>query len=118
MKELLLVNVELACPADFLPELPGWADRSVFIKDVGVGSFYHYDFYAQALSKIERDHQKDRDDVAAMLAEGLVEPSRLMLLFEAIEPGLFRFPAVDPGLRRRVERVVAGGAVATLGRWE
>lgn len=109
LKELLNVNVELACPADFLPEVPGWADRSVFIRTVGGVSFYHYDFYAQALSKIERDHQKDRDDVAAMIGEGLVEPARLMLLFEAIEPELFRFPAVDPpGLRRRVERVASG----------
>ena len=28
LKEELKVNVELACPADFIPELPGWRERS------------------------------------------------------------------------------------------
>ena len=108
LKEQLQINVELASPADFLPEVPGWADRSPFIRDVGRVAFYHYDFYAQALSKLERDHEKDRADVASMLAQGLIEPEKLRALFAAIEPELYRFPAIDPaGLRRRVEAFIA-----------
>jgi hypothetical protein len=37
-------------------------------------AFYHYDFYSQALAKIERGHSQDRVDVAAILARRLVEP--------------------------------------------
>ena len=32
LKERLEVNVELASPDDFIPELPGWRDRSRFIQ--------------------------------------------------------------------------------------
>ena len=28
LKDDLQINVELACPAHFIPELPGWQDRS------------------------------------------------------------------------------------------
>lgn len=31
IKETLQINVELACPADFIPVPPGWEDRSPFI---------------------------------------------------------------------------------------
>ena len=42
-----------------------------------------------------------------MLARGLVEPGRLGELFEAIEPGLVRFPSIDAdALRARVAEVV------------
>ena len=59
-------------------------------------TFRHYDFYAQALAKVERGHARDLADVRAMLERGLVEPARLRELFAAIEPMLYRFPAVDP----------------------
>ena len=108
LKESLEVNVELASPADFLPELPGWEDRSQFIVQEGALAFYHYDFYSQALSKLERGHRKDLDDVRAMTANGLVDPRRLLELFQRIESELYRFPAVDPPtLRRRVETLAA-----------
>src|SRR5690606_34074536 len=35
LKEELDVNVELSSPHDFLPEVPGWRDRSIFVKRVG-----------------------------------------------------------------------------------
>jgi hypothetical protein len=39
-----------------------------------------------------------------MVDAGLVDPRRLLELFEGIEDELFRFPAVDPAsLRRAVE---------------
>src|SRR5205823_9892913 len=67
LKESLQVNIELASPDDFIPELPGWQERSRFIQQVGKLSFYHYDFYAQALAKIERGHEIDLKDVNQML---------------------------------------------------
>lgn len=101
LKEELQVNVELASPAHFLPELPGWEGRSVFVAQEGLLAFCHYDFYAQALAKLERGHRQDAADVAAMLERGLVDRVRLRELFDAIEPSLYRFPAVDPAAFRR-----------------
>jgi hypothetical protein len=46
-------------------------------------------------------------DVEMMFTSGLVLPGELLRLFEAIEPELYRYPAIDPPtLRRRVEAVV------------
>jgi len=104
LKEELSVNVELASPDDFLPELPEWRERSEFVAHHGEVEFRHYDFYAQALAKIERGHAKDLRDAAAMLERGLIQPSRLRELFASIEPGLYRYPAIDPpSFRRAVE---------------
>lgn len=49
------------------------------------------------LAKIERGHSQDLQDVAAMLQEGLIERGKLLSLYQAIEPQLYRYPAVDPG---------------------
>lgn len=108
IKEELEINVELAAPDQFIPELPGWKERSPFIARQGRLSFYHYDFYAQALSKIERGHAKDLEDVREMIARGLVDRSELRRRFEQIEPQLYRFPAIDPkGFRRALEEALA-----------
>ena len=110
LKEELHVNVELAAPDQFLPALPGWRERSVFVCRKDPLSYFHYDFYAQALAKLERGHQQDLGDVAAMRGAGLIENRQLLELAAAIEPQLYRFPAVDPpDFRRRVEAFVAGG---------
>lgn len=104
IKENLRINVELASPDLFIPELPGWADRSSFVAREGKVSFYHYDFYAQALAKLERGHTQDLADVGEMRRRGLIEASRLRTLFDAIEPELFRYPALDSAsFRRAVE---------------
>jgi hypothetical protein len=96
LKDSLHLNVELASPSDFIPELPGWRDRSPFAAQSGQLSFHHYDLYAQALAKLERGHAKDLEDVRQMLERGLVERPRLLELFAAIEPQLYRFPAINP----------------------
>jgi uncharacterized nucleotidyltransferase DUF6036 len=107
LKESLHMNVELASPAHFIPEVPGWEQRSPFIAREGKLSFHHYDLYAQALAKIERGHARDRQDVREMLARGLVEPERLRELFAQIEPQLYRYPALDPAsFRRAVEETL------------
>jgi hypothetical protein len=106
LKERLQVNIELASPGDFIPELPGWQERSRFIQQKGKLAFYHYDFYAQALAKIERGHRMDSLDVRQLIASGLVDPKRLRELFSTIEDQLYRYPDLDaPTFRRAVERV-------------
>lgn len=57
LKEKLQINLKLAAPSDFIPELPGWRERSIFIARHGRLDFYHYDFYSQALAKIERGYR-------------------------------------------------------------
>lgn len=95
-KEVLDMNVELAAPDDFIPALPDWRSRSVFIARHGPVAFLHYDFHAQALAKIERGHTQDLEDVEAMRRLKLIEAGRLSLLFDAVEPHLARYPAIDP----------------------
>jgi hypothetical protein len=101
LKESLRMNVEIASPAHFIPELPGWQERSRFIERQGKASFFHYDFYAQALAKIERGEQKDLGDVQEMIARGLIQRATTWDLFRAIETKLYRFPAIDPARFRR-----------------
>lgn len=108
IKEELQLNVELASPGHFIPELPGWRDRSPFIAREGSIDFHHYDFYAQALAKIERAHAKDLDDVREMALRGLIDPARLPAFFEQIVPDLYRYPAIDlKSFRGAMERMVA-----------
>jgi len=109
LKTELGINVELASPAHFVPELPGWQDRSVFIARHGFVTFLHYDFYSQALSKIERGHDQDLRDVESMFDHGLVDARRLRELFEMIVPRLYRYPALSPeSLRNAVEETLRG----------
>ena len=108
LKESLEVNVELAAPDQFIPEVPGWQDRSVYIAREGRIAFYHYDFYSQALAKIERGHSLDLEDVRKMLETGLVDRQELLRRFEQIEPHLHQHPAIDPAsFRHAVEELVS-----------
>ncbi len=105
LKESVGVNVELASPSDFIPELPGWRGRSTFVRREGRLDIHHYDPYSQALAKIERGFDQDLEDVRQMIQRGLVDRRRALELFGAIEPELFRYPAIDPrSFRTRVER--------------
>lgn len=111
VKEELDVNVELASPPDFIPELPGWRERSPFVLQEGRLTVRHFDPYSQALSKIERGFDLDRRDVQTMLERGMVEPDRLRELFAEIEPRLFRYPAIDAeGFREKVEQALSRAA--------
>jgi hypothetical protein len=109
IKDKLEINVELASPDQFIPELSGWRERSVFIGREGRLSFYHYDLYAQALSKIQRGHSRDRADVRQMIDRGLIDRQEIRWRFEEIEPQLYRYPAIDPAtFRRSLEEVLKG----------
>ena len=96
IKNELGINVELASPGDFIPLPDDWEGRAVSVAREGLLSFAHFDPYSQALSKLERGHVHDLEDVEAMKRLGLVVPERLHELFEEIEPELYRFPAIAP----------------------
>ncbi len=108
IKKELQINVELASPPDFIPEVPGWRDRSPLVIRQGHVEIRHFDPYSQALAKIERGFLRDLDDVRAMVARGLVDPPRLIGLYDEIEAELFRYPAIDPAsFRAKVHAFVA-----------
>ena len=107
LKEQLNLNVDLAAPSDFIPLPAGWEARSPLIRREGNVSFHHFNPIAQALSKIERGHDQDLQDVKEMIARDLVDPEEARAQFEAIEPELYRFPAIDPtSFRDAVKRAL------------
>jgi hypothetical protein len=108
LKESLGVNIKLASPPDFIPELPGWRERSPHVFREGRVDVYHFDLYSQALSKIERGFGQDLSDVRTMIPRGIVDPPRLRELYDAIEPHLYRYPALDPAaFRHKLESALA-----------
>ena len=96
LKDELDINVELASPDQFIPAIPGWRERSLFIARHGPVSFYHYDPFGQALSKLQRRHERDVCDARSMLLSGLIQLDRLWAMFQQIEPQLIRYPGIDP----------------------
>lgn len=110
LKDALDVSVELAAPDDFVPAPPGWRERSPLVGTFGRIEVRHFDFYAQALAKIERGHAQDAADVREMLARGLVRPAELRRAYEAAAADLARYPAVDPDeYRRNLEAALGEG---------
>jgi hypothetical protein len=104
LKNQLDLNVELAAPDDFIPPAADWRERSQFIAAIGRVEFFHYDFTMQALAKLERGHTQDLEDVASLLRGGYVSREALNDRFAQIEPGLLRYPAIDPEqFKRAVE---------------
>jgi hypothetical protein len=76
------------------------------IKRIGRVTIKHYDLCAQALAKLERGHARDIADVRAMLERALVSSADLRGMFDAIEPQLYRYPAIDPAsFRRAVDEI-------------
>jgi hypothetical protein len=106
LKETLNVNVELVSPAHFVPALPGWRNRCEFALQLGELAVFHFDPYTQVLSKLERGHERDLQDVNALVRERVVDPARLRALFVEVQSELFRYPAIDPPtLAAAVERL-------------
>jgi len=105
LKDDLDINVELASPDLFIPVPSNWQDRSPFIIRFGKINYYHYDFYSQALSKMERGHSRDWVDVEGMFRHQLIEKRLLWTRCLETETFLIRYPAVDPTVyRKRVEQ--------------
>ena len=112
LKNTQEANIELASPDQFLPPLPEWQSRSLFIAQFGKTDFYHYDPYSQALSKIERNHPRDQYDVRCFLRDGLVHLTRLRELFLEIKPDCIRYPAIDADdLQKRIENLISDPSV-------
>ena len=95
IKEELAVNVELAAPDDFLPELADWREQSPLVGRFGPIEVRHYDLRAQALAKLARGFERDVADVRAMLDRGLVRCAALHAALAQMEPRLERFPRVS-----------------------
>ncbi len=101
IKERLNMNIEFARPEDSVPPMAGTLDRHVFIEIIGHVSFYHYDPYAQLLSKVVRGFQRDLEDAAEFVRSGMVDPERLRSLVSTIPDSTYaRYPSLS---RRGVE---------------
>lgn len=108
LKERLQLNVEIASPDHFIPPAPDWRERSPHIVSIGRVHYSHYDLSLQALSKLERGHAQDLEDVLCLVRGGHVHCDELRRRFTQIEPGLLRYPAIDPPVfRKKVEEFVA-----------
>lgn len=106
LRQDLGIEIGLTSTDRFIPPLPGWDSRSVPIGREGRVEFFHFDFYSQALAKIERGSARDAEDVRAMIERRLVEPRLALELFSKIEPQFAKYPAIDAmGFRRLVEMV-------------
>ena len=88
------INIELAAPSDFIPEVPGWGDRSQWINRYQGVDIFHYDFVSQALSKIERGNEQDLSDVNNMLNHQKTTPEAILDAFEEIRPHLIKYPRI------------------------
>lgn len=96
IKERLDINIEFAQPEQFVPPLAGTADRHVFIETVGKISFYHYDPYAQLLSKVVRGFRRDLADAAALVESGMVDLERFNRLVKAIPASTYaKYPRLS-----------------------
>ncbi|MGH7651000.1 MAG: hypothetical protein ACREMS_04070 [Gemmatimonadaceae bacterium] len=76
--------------------------------------FFHYDPYGQALSKLQRGHDRDLRDVRALVDSGLVDVKTLGARFREIEPLLTRYPAIDADSFRLVLSDFCDSAEADL----
>ena len=96
IKERLHLNVELVRPEEFVPALEGSEGRHVFIETLGSVSFYHYDPYAQLLSKVVRGFNRDVEDAERFLASGMVDAERFRSLVGQIPKKAYaRYPALS-----------------------
>jgi hypothetical protein len=97
IKERLNVNVEFARPEHFVPALAGSDDRHVFIETVGRVSYFHYDPYAQVLSKIVRGFERDLADAGHFVRSGMVDPETLRELTAGIPQSDYaKYPQLTP----------------------
>lgn len=108
LKEQLNMNIELASPDNFIPPLPAWKERSIFITQIGKVNFFHYDLYAQIISKVQRGWKQDLTD-----AEGFWKKTGdhqlMMELFGKIKKDFIKYPAVNEiELEKRLKHFIHG----------
>lgn len=109
IKERLNINVEFVRPEQFVPALHGSDDRHVFIETVDKVSYFHYDPYAQVLSKVVRGFERDLADAEQFVRSGMVDARTLLALVEAIPASSYaRYPNLTTrAVQRAVEEFVA-----------
>lgn len=96
LKERLQLNIEFERPENFVPPLQGTEARHRFIKTIEKVSFFHYDPYAQVLSKVVRGFRKDLLDAENFVSSGMVDPGQLRSLVDAISESEFqKYPALS-----------------------
>lgn len=97
IKDRLRLSIEFTRPEQFVPPLRGTSDRHVFIERVRAVEFFHYDPYAQLLSKVVRGFRKDLLDAGRFVESGLVDPDMFRALVERIPDSEYaRYPALSP----------------------
>jgi hypothetical protein len=97
IKERLRLNIELVRPENFVPPLAGTNERHVFIETIGPVSWFHYDPYAQLLSKLVRGFSKDLEDARNLVRSGMVELSRFRQLVREIPSEAWTsYPSLSP----------------------
>ncbi|MFQ5689060.1 MAG: hypothetical protein ACE5HQ_02145, partial [Gemmatimonadota bacterium] len=111
-KDRLRLNIEFARPEQFVPPLAGSAERHLFIDRVGSVEFYHYDPYAQLLSKIVRGFRQDLLDAEQFVTSGMVDPRRFLELVRAIPDSAY---ARYPNLSRDSVRAAVDEFVSKIG---
>lgn len=112
IKERLDLNIEFARPEHFVPWLEGSADRHVFVDCIGRVEFYHYDPYAQLLSKIARGFRKDMLDAGQFVKSRMVDPGAFVELVEKIPDSTY---ARYPNLSRVAVEDAVGDFISALG---
>ena len=96
IKERLQLNIEFVRPEDFVPTLAGSEDRHIFIETIGTVSYYHYDPYAQLLSKVVRGFARDLEDAKSLISSGLVNKQRFRELVRAIPDAAYaKYPTLS-----------------------
>jgi hypothetical protein len=96
IKEHLQLNIEFARPENFVPSLTGSKNRHVFIDTIGRVSFYHYDPYAQLLSKVVRGFNRDLQDAEHFIVSGMVDTERFRSLVQRIPARAYaKYPALS-----------------------
>ncbi len=95
LKNELDIFIKLAAPDQWIPAVPGWRERSLFIARYGQIEFFHYDPYGQALAKLSRHRERDLRDVRSLLDAEMINTDGLREMFARIEPQLIRYPALD-----------------------
>ena len=81
------------------------------IDKVGSITFYHYDPYAQLLSKVVRGFQRDLDDARDFIRSGLVNAQTLRSLVAAIPDSAY---AKYPNLSRSGVEKAVGSFLAEM----
>jgi hypothetical protein len=80
-----------------VPPLEGSECRHVLIETVDRVSFYHYDPYAQLLSKVVRGFARDLVDARAFVTTGMVNPDRFKALVHGIPDAVYaKYPRLSP----------------------